>query len=337
MGWKRTILETARRSGALGAVARFYGRDRLTVLAYHRIIDHTTPRFASFAGNVSASPAEFADQMHWVSENFSVVALTDVVAAIAGAPLPDRPLLITFDDGYRDNLDNALPVLRRLGLPGLMFVATTHIRTEEPFWWDRVAAAFVESGPGEADLPILGPAHWAGDGAQTIAARWIAAAKLLSDDEMRAAVDALATVLGSSGQSASGTVLGWDGVRALAAHGVAIGGHTRTHPILTRVPAARARDEIAGSKDDVEQELGAPALGFAYPNGRPGDLDDAVVSAVGRAGYRAAFTLSPGPLRRRELEREPLRVRRVYVHHGDGIDRFAAKVAGIPRLSGILQ
>lgn len=331
------MLDAARRSGALGAVGRVYGANRVTVLAYHRVIDHTAPGFSTFAGNVSASPEEFSAQMEWIADRFSVVSLADVAAAASGADLPDRAVLITFDDGYQDNIDNALPVLRRLSLPAVVFVATEYIRSGEAFWWDRVAWFFVHQAGGEATLPILGPTSWNEANAQATAARWIGRAKLLPDDEMRNALEGLLALSASEADGPQHLVMDWDGVRHLAEHGFAIGGHTLTHPILTRVPIEAAREEIASSKVEVEGELGVPALGFAYPNGRPSDFDDDVVAAVAAAGYQVAFTLVPGPARRSEIAADPLRIRRVYVHHGDGLSRFAAKVAGVPRLTGVLQ
>lgn len=335
MAWKRTILEGARRAGAFGLVGRVFGADRLTVLAYHRVTDHTRPGFVGFVGNVSASPAEFSDQMEWVARKYTAVSLEDVAAAALGADLPARAVLVTFDDGYQDNLDNALPVLRRIGLPAALFLATDHVGSGEPFWWDRTAEFFWRHAGAEVELPILGHTTWESDGAQSLAARWIARAKLLPDDERRAAVAAVTAAAGSD-EAPQGLVMNWYGAREMAAHGVAIGGHTQTHPILTRVPIETAREEISQSKADVEREIGAPAIGFAYPNGGTSDFDDAVVAAVEDAGYRIAFTLVPGPARLREVVADPLRIRRVYVHHGDGLSRFAAKVAGVPRLTGTL-
>jgi peptidoglycan/xylan/chitin deacetylase (PgdA/CDA1 family) len=121
-------------------------------------------------------------------------------------------------------------------------------------------------------------------------------------------------------------------VRAMAAEGVAFGAHTEEHPILTRVPADRARREVLGSKHRIEDELGRPATAFAYPNGGRADLDESTVRLLVETGFRLGFTLRPGPERGRAARRSPLTLRRIYVHHGDYPARFAAKVHGVPRL-----
>ncbi len=332
MGWRHTALAGLRRSGTLGAFAAAFGRDRLTVLAYHRVVDPQEDSFVGFAGNVSATPAAFERQMSWTLERFNPVSIEQVVAALGGASLPPRPLLVTFDDGYRDNLDNAHPVLRRLEIPATIFLATDHIGTGETFWWDLAAWRFAVSGRRTADLPLLGERTWSDPHRVTVA--WIEAAKAVSDDEKLAALEALKEALGGGepGDAFRSVLLDWGQVRSMADDGVSFGAHTRTHPILTRIPAERARREVADSVDRVRDETGEAPSGFAYPNGLRGDFDDVAKDAVRSAGVPLAFTLLAGPARRREVRRDPLAIRRVYVHHGDGLDRFVAKVSGLSRL-----
>src|SRR5262245_8441974 len=118
----------------------------LRVLTYHRLAPpgadpELDPR------NVSASPQAFERQMRWVRERFSVVGLERVVAAVEhGESLPARPLLVTFDDGYRDFLERAFPVLHGLGLPATLFVPTAFPdRPEHEFWCDRLYRAFTRT------------------------------------------------------------------------------------------------------------------------------------------------------------------------------------------------
>jgi hypothetical protein len=109
---RRSALDLARRTGVLSAAARWYCRDRLTVLAYHRIADGWDPDLAGYRPNVSASAGGFAEQLDWIGPRFTVVSLGDVLAWLDGAAtLPRRPTLITFDDGYLDNLEAAAPLL----------------------------------------------------------------------------------------------------------------------------------------------------------------------------------------------------------------------------------
>ena len=92
------------RLGVVGAVHRLWAR-RLTVLAYHRICEPGDQDGATLASNVSATPERFAAQMAHLRRRFDVIALGDLIAWLEGrGRLPRHPALITFDDGYRDDL-----------------------------------------------------------------------------------------------------------------------------------------------------------------------------------------------------------------------------------------
>lgn len=338
MGVKRSLVVAGQRLGLWRASGRLFGKDRLTVLAYHRVIDHRAPEFVGYQGVVSASPDEFGDQIAWARDHFTPVTLDEVVAASIGGPLPERPLLVTFDDGYADNLHHALPILDRHGVRPTVFLATDHIGLANPFWWDLASWAFTTTAVREAALPLLGTTRWSSDH-RDLQRRWMEAAKRLPEPEKLAALDDLITVLEVTpgGGEPDPSTLSWSDVEQMSRRGVDFGAHTVTHPILTKVSPEVAGDEIRRSISTVREATGRPVLGFAYPNGRTGDFDDVAKRAVAAAGVPLAFSLVPGPTRISEVRADPLSIRRVYVHHGDGVDRFAAKVGGVPRLASVLR
>ena len=338
MGLRRGLLAIGRRTGAWRLPAAWHGPRRLTVLAYHRIVDADAAGFRGYVGNASAAPDEFSAQIDWVTRHFTPVTLADVAAALEGGPLPHRPLLVTFDDGYRDNLTTALPVLERHGARAAVFLATDHIGTGEPFWWDRAASCITAAADQRVRLPLVGEVSLGPD-RHPVIRTWVRRAKTVSDAEMRAAVDALPGILGVSepGSGMAGTLLDWSDVAAMAARGVEFGAHTCRHPILTRVDPSRAVAEISGSVARVADAIGRTPLGFAYPNGQRADVDAGVESAVASTEVKLAFTLVPGPARWSDVMQRPLRIRRIYIHHGDGLDRFIAKVSGVPRFVKALR
>jgi len=336
MTWRRTALDLARRTGALSAVGRWYGSDRLTVLAYHRVADASDPDLVGFRPNVSASAEGFAEQLDWVVPRFSVVGLGEVLAWLDGAaPLPPRPLLITFDDGYLDNLSAAAPVLASRGLPAVLFLTTGPLDGGPALCPDTVARLLGESAVSEADLPILGHRDWSSPGGRDqVVQELVVAAKRLPTERRDAVTASLAQTLGTGfPESIPGLYLDWDQVRSLS--GWEIGAHTVTHPVLTSVDAETVSREVAVSKMRIEEETGRPVRALAYPNGSRDDFSDEVGSIVGDAGIDLAFTLEPGPARIPEVRAAPMAVRRVNVSHGDDLATFAGRAMGVARMLGM--
>lgn len=309
----------------------------LTVLAYHRVADLAAAA-GTYLPNVSATPAGFAAQLDFLCRRYDAVGAAQLVAWVEGrGPLPPRPLLITFDDGYRDNYEVAFPLLRARSLPAVIFLATDAVGREEPFLGDRAAWLFAATARRDALLPLLGHCRWATAAErQAVLKKWLERLKSLPDAERRGAVGRLADALAvapSPGQP-GGLLLTWAQVREMAAQGIAPGGHTRTHPILTRVTPAAAEDEIRSCRERIERETGCPVRTFAYPNGQPGDFSASTAEALRRHGFAAAFTLVPGPARCSDARSQPLAIRRIAISHKDGPLRFVLKLLGAARLRG---
>jgi peptidoglycan/xylan/chitin deacetylase (PgdA/CDA1 family) len=341
MTWRRRIPEAGRRTGAFRIAGGWYGPGRLTVLAYHRVVDRTAPGFSTYRRNVSASPEAFAAQMDYVGEHFDVIDLDDLTGWLDGeATLPPRPLLITFDDGYRDNYLHAWPELRRRGFPMVLFLTTGPVDTGVALPWDVAAYCFRHTRRSEALLPVLGRRSWHDrTDREAVLDEFIEALKRSPDDRLRSAIAALPSQLEIEvpADAFEGVYLDWSEAREMASGGVTVGAHTVDHPILTRLDAAAAAAEIVGSRDRIAAELGRVPQAFAYPNGLPEDYDASVVDAVREAGFRVAFTLSPGPARAGEARRAPWEIRRVYVGAKDHPSRFAAKLNGLARIGGLLR
>ncbi|MCB2223811.1 MAG: polysaccharide deacetylase family protein [Actinobacteria bacterium] len=331
MGWKSAALDVARRSGALAVFGAAALRGRIAVLAYHRIADAGARGLEGFRGNVSATPDDFAAQLDWIGRRCEVISLDDLLAWMdGGARLPTCAAMITFDDGYRDNLEAAAPILAERGMPATLFLTTGPTDGGPALFWDRVAAAFALTSAGAAVLPGVGERAWETAAERDrVAHEVVYATKRLPLEERARVLDDLGAALGVEvPERLPGLYLDWDGVRDL---GWAVGAHTVRHPVLTAVGHERAVEEIALSRNRIEQELGRRVRAFAYPNGLVGDIDE---RAAAEAGIDLAFTLRQAPARRREVRAHPLAVRRSCVYHNDSVATFAAKASGIARLVG---
>src|SRR5262249_55983601 len=110
------------------------------ILAYHRVLDANPEEFDFDEGVISASTEGFYRLMYFVRRIFDVLSFRALYKIeLAGRSFPRRALIITFDDGYRDNYPQAFPVLKQLGLPATIFLASGHIGRSRLFWWDAIA------------------------------------------------------------------------------------------------------------------------------------------------------------------------------------------------------
>ena len=264
---------------------------QLTVLTYHRV-DRPEREPDLDPSLLSATPEGFADQVAHLCRAFHLVSAQELLAVRAGdAALPPRSVMITFDDAYEDFETHAWPVLRRHGAPVTLFVPTAFPDSGGPgFWWDRLYRAFRHTSRVEPLPTSAGPLSLDdADQRRRSAVRLRDRLKAAGHAE---AMDELATVLATLDVSeAASRVLGWERLRALAADGVTLAPHSRTHPLLNRLPADRMVDEVAGSLADIEREVGDTPPVFAYP---AGGYSPGVVAALADAGFEIAFTTDRG-------------------------------------------
>lgn len=280
----------------------------LRVLTYHRV-DTPEARPHLDSGLISASPTEFAEQMEHLAEHRRVVTLEEVLCAFRGEHrLPPGSVLITFDDAYEDFDRHAWPTLRRLRLSATMFVPTALPGdSDRCFWVDRLYRAIQNTGADAMIDTHLGPLCAGSDTARTRSLRrLIAHVKSLPHQQALETVDRLCDELAAP--LAPNGVMDWDTLRRLAGEGVCLAPHTRTHPLLSRLPLEEARNEVLGSLDDLRRRLGPTPAVLAYPSGA---FDEAVAQMLEEEGFEVAFTTCRGM---NDLDRtDSLRVRRINV------------------------
>ena len=309
----------------------------LTVLNYHRIDDPTRPGFNTFKPNVSATPAQFEEQMDYLSQKYNPVSGRDIAEWLhGGRKLPPNAALVTFDDGYYDNLQHAYPVLKARNIPAIIFLTTNHIDSSVPFYWDFVAYCFDNTTGDDADFPLFGSRHWYDAGSRNgVMVEWMTWAKTLPETEKQKQVDCLPEVLNVSvpDDLSAGLTLTWSDVRHLSANGIEMGSHTLNHPILTRIGLDEAKKELELSKKQIEAETNLPVVSFAYPNGHRPDFNQDVVECVRQTGYQVAFTLLSGLSSYKVVRESPLTIRRIFIGYRDSFPRFVGKLMGVSRFN----
>ncbi|MEO8132704.1 MAG: polysaccharide deacetylase family protein [Betaproteobacteria bacterium] len=261
-------------------------RARLAVLMFHRVTAAPDPILPDVMDAFT-----FERHMAFIKREFNVLPLGEACARHAKRSLPARAACITFDDGYADNEQIALPILKRVGVPATFFVATGFLDGSTMFN-DGVIEVVRTAPDGVHDLGALGlPAYALGDTASRLAAidSLIKLLKYRVADERGMLVARLADAMG--GVSPKNLMMHPAQVRRLRDQGMEIGGHTVNHPILMGLDEQEARTEIVDGKHLLEEITGAQVTLFAYPNGKPGkDYGPQHVRLVREAGFSAAVS-----------------------------------------------
>jgi peptidoglycan/xylan/chitin deacetylase (PgdA/CDA1 family) len=252
--WARRTLY---RLGALGVYHRVRNRARLTVVVFHRVLPPEDPRRAAAEPVWTLSKDVFRGCLQFFSRHYNVVGIDDLIEAIERRrPLPRRPLLLTFDDGWADNAEHARECLREAGLKATVFVVASAVGQQE-FWQDAVLRDW-RTVP-EAELSRRLSSLGAGRCPR-------------SDRGMREMLDAAQ-------------------LQSLAGAGIAVGSHGFSHAPLSRVSDAGA--ELRASMQRLQDLAGTGGCfrrAVSFPHG---DYNEAVVAEAFEAGYAAAFTSDP--------------------------------------------
>lgn len=264
------------------------------MLTYHRVSVGRDPFLQA------VSPARFEEQVEWLCRVADVVPLDEVRGRARG-----RRVAITFDDGYADVAEVAEPVLRALGAPATAFVVTRQLGGRE-FWWDRLEHLLLDAEAVPERLVVEPAGRRVTIDVRSTPGRFRALKalnhrlRLLPGAEIEDALSQVAAQMRST-VSPCGVhrTMTAEQVRSLSEGGViAVGGHGRTHTMLSALDAGDQNDEILGSRDDLVALTGR-VTSFAYPYGIGPSYTRQTVELVRKAGFRQAFTNTGGTVRRR--------------------------------------
>lgn len=253
-----------------------------------------------------------------MSRNYTILPLDEALRRLDENTLPDYALAITFDDGYRNFYEYAYPVLRAVHAPATMYLATDFVCRNIPLWVDRLEYVM---GLGSGTY-----AHLCAEDARTRDHL-----KSVSPEIREAALAALEEVAGSSLDS-------FEGARAVYApliqseivemsqNGITFGAHTKSHPILARQTPEVQREEILGSKRDIEA-LGVPVSAvFAYPNGQENDWNNETEKVLETNLFSHSLTTHEGV---NTHHTHPYRVRRIALDNTEDMAAFANILTGV--------
>lgn len=284
---------------AFSALSPAGPRAGLNIFIFHRVLPEPDPLFP---GEVDAE--RFKRMLGWLRDWFKVLPLDEAIRLQDQGRLPARAAAITFDDGYADNHDIAMPLLEEAGMNASFFIATGFLDGGR-MWNDSLIEAVRHTrlehldvsdlAPALADLPLMPVGSW--EQRRQAVKALIGRVKYLEPELRLTLVEA---VLARAGVQASNRLMMSSAqVRAMRKRGMVIGAHTVNHPILAGLDDAQARQEILSSKQTLEALLDERVGLFAYPNGKPGvDYSPASVAVARACGFDAAVSTRHGVARR---------------------------------------
>ena len=275
--WTRTLMSRGRKT-------------RLSILIYHRVHRVCDP----MAPN-EVDVESFDWQMRCLDRYFQVLPLKTAVDLLRRGELPAGAVAVTFDDGYKDNVEVALPILRRHGVCATFFVTTGYLDGGIMFN-DIVIESMRRTKLPRLDLRQLGFGSYMLGG---MAERRAAVNDILPTLKYMASTERAQRAIELARIAEVGLpddlMMTAEQVRQLHDHGMGVGAHTSNHPILSSIPDSDAMQEIEKSKKTLEGIIGEEVALFAYPNGKPGtDYRSEHVAMVRSLGFAAAVSTAPG-------------------------------------------
>jgi peptidoglycan/xylan/chitin deacetylase (PgdA/CDA1 family) len=332
----RTIYSISEAMGVHRLFARI-NRSNPIVLAFHGVTREVPGHLCNYQGKHLHAPL-FERLMAHVADHYHPVALSNVVAWLDGSgTLPNRAVAVTFDDGYRNVLTEAGPILKRLGIPATLFVVTDFVFGGRMLWPDRLMSALALTSIDRLDMHRAGGAIElplsTTDARMAADVRIRAVCKQLPDAERVALLDDVIRQLAVpepelAGAWADHAPLDGAGLSALGDFGIDVGSHTCSHGIVSRFSPSEMERELGESKRLIEAATGRPCTMFCYPNGAPGDFDATTRKRVMAAGYRGAVTT----IKRRVVPGDDRYEipRCILADNQTTVTQFAAEVSGFP-------
>jgi len=275
------------------SVSKLIFRNKLRVLYYHRINNFNYP--------LSIDPSIFEKQIRYLTSEYNIITQTEYLRILENRTRIKNGLLITFDDGYKDNYTYAYPILTKYSVPATIFLTTDFI--DGKMWmWQDIFRYIINNTPNRRKLIKFGSLEFTldtEDEAERLNARrtFYAYFKDFPYKKRIEKLKTLATILDVNVPKRPPekfAPLSWDDIRDMSKHNIEFGAHTCSHEIMSKITSGDGLYEALQSKNRIETELQSGIFTFAYPNGQTDDLSKETRSLLKKCGFKLAFTTIQG-------------------------------------------
>ncbi len=333
------------RSGISEYLLKRRAANRCIVLMYHRVIPDNIRSLSLSHGSITLGVTAFKEQMKYVANHFMVLPIDEVCRHLCtGKAFPPKSVLVTFDDGWKDNYTHAMPVLKENKISALIFLSTGFIGNKKSFWQERMAhlmwqaAEHSKSNPNMIDAlksvfegaqisPLM---ETQGMNRRSLIWNLIQKVKSLEYTRIDEIIHQLESIIPVAAgaeadcKSGDGEFLSWEEVRQMHRDGIDFGSHGVNHLILDK-KGVDVDYELAQSKIDIEARLGRPTLAFSYPNG---NCNPMIAEKVKSQGYDLAFGTEFG-YNSTSSNRFVLKRINVPQNAGENIPLFLGRILGL--------
>lgn len=288
---KHSFLGLMDKLGLVDLYGDFYRRvtgHNVTIINYHRV-DNDSDVFLD-----KLDTQTFEKQLQYVEERFEIIPLNELSQRLkAGTSEGNSYAAITFDDGYKDNFAQVLPILRKHGIKAAFFPITDVLDRKSMLWVDEVR--YLIHHYDDKEIRWNGKLINIGSPVE----REEAINQILSSLRSKDTGEGLRKLRERCGDEApyelmESLYMSWDEIREISEEGHVIGSHTRSHPDLTQLSVSETRKEVVESKTRLEKELGVEIDAFAYPFGASNDQTEKLIES---AGYLFGLGSEPGLVR----------------------------------------
>lgn len=272
----------------------------LLVLTYHRITDEP-----DLQDPLKVAAETFEKQVLFLKKHYTIIfgeQLADIIKN--NKPFPENSCLITFDDGWRDNYTNAFPILKKYGIPAIIFITTDYIGTNKVFWHEKLCNILTRV---ECDSNKLSSIRnkWPANILERISNilkipqpqrrpeinDLIEYLKSYPPDEINNFIRELVALFDVVEEVSQPVMLSWEQVKEMSQDNICFGSHTKSHTILTQISTDKVIEELTESKEIIEKKLSKPVHFLAYPNG---NYDKNIVKIAKKSDYFVGFTCISG-------------------------------------------
>lgn len=275
-----------------GVVDRRLNKGGVVILMLHKIDNKKDPL------GLTISPLVFDRILTELMGQHEIVPLASLIDEENNLIVTDDvKFVITFDDGYRDNYENAYPILKKNNVPATIYLSFGHVQGDYFFWYEKLITGLQDTEIGSVDLEDIGSEKFSledqenrNDAINNLNF-WL---KTFTDKERLQKLEIILSRLAVNNTDDSvSPMLSWEMVGKMQENNISFESHTISHPILSRESRQSIEKEVVDSKKLLEEKIGNNVEGFAYPNGTTDDYNDTVLEFV-RESYRHACTTMPG-------------------------------------------